>query len=142
MQDNGMVQLASANVTSLQGIWDLLLDLPFDILAMQELRIHDLVHWQAQATRAGMQLVVGDPGPDGEYLVGFLVRKGTVCPIPLHTALGAQRFQVATWHFDAGPPMVIANVYGHVTPTPKQQDDLGDAIGTFLDHCEAGGAPP
>ena len=65
-----MMQLASANVTSLHGIWDLLLEMPFDLLAMQELHIHDIVHWKAQAVKAGMQLIVGEPGPDGEYLVG------------------------------------------------------------------------
>ena len=42
-----MVQLASANVTSLQGIWDLLVELPFDVLAMQELHVRDIVYWKS-----------------------------------------------------------------------------------------------
>ena len=129
-----MVQLASANVSSLQGIWDLLVELPFDVLAMQEMHIRNILYWKARATKAGMQLVVGEPGHDGQYLVGFLLRRGTLCALPFSAPLDKQRVLMATWHFDEGPPLIVANDYGHVTPTAQQQEDLGNTLGAFLEH--------
>ena len=80
-------RLASANVTSLQGVWDLIVDMPFDVLALQEMHIHDLGLWQRQAQQAGMHLVVPDVAVGSEHLVGFLVRKGTLQTIPFHSHL-------------------------------------------------------
>ena len=37
--------------------------------------------------------------------------------------------------------MLIGNIYGHVTPTEQQQQELGNTLAAFLEHCEAGGAP-
>ena len=139
-KDRPTVQVASANITSLQGVWDLITELPFDVLAMQEMHITDLPYWQRRASQADMQLVVPPAAPGSERLVGFLVRKGTLCTIPLVVPLANNRVHLAAWHFDEGPPVLIANIYGHVTPTGQQQEELGQTLAAFLEHCEAGGA--
>ena len=127
-------------MSSLPGVWDLIGDTPFDILALQEMRISNVAHWQQEAARAGMQLVV--PTLEcGEHLVGFLVRTGTLCTVQLPLALGSNRAHTVAWHFDQGPPILVCNMYGYVTPTAAQQDELGRSISTFLDHSEGQGAP-
>ena len=50
------LRLASANVTSLSAVWDLITELPFDLLAVQELRVTNVAHWQKEASRAGLSL--------------------------------------------------------------------------------------
>ena len=85
LKDRPTIQIASANVTSLQGVWDLITELHFDLLALQELHITDLPHWQRKASQADLQLVVPNAAPGSEHLVGFLVRKGTLCTVPFTT---------------------------------------------------------
>ena len=97
LKDRPTVQIASANVTSLQGVWDLITELPLDLLAMQELHITDLPHWQRRANQADMQLVVPDAAPGSTHLVGFLVRKGTLNTIPLAAPLAGNRVHLAAW---------------------------------------------
>ena len=77
------LRLASANVTSLAAVWNLLPDQPFDLLALQELRISDVEHWKREATKVGLHLIVPDLAPGSEHLVSFLLRTGTLRP-PAH----------------------------------------------------------
>ena len=128
-------------MSSLQGVWDLITELPFDVLALQEMHVTNVAYWQKEATRAGMQLVVPTCPGDSEQLVGYLVRTGTLCTIPLPMTLETNRAHTVARHVDQGPPVLICNLYGHVTPTADQQEALGAAISTFLEYSEGQGAP-
>ena len=99
-----------------QGVWDLITELPFDLLALQELHITDLPHWQRKASHADLQLVVPNAAPGSEHLVGFLVRKGTLRTVPFTAPLACNRAHLAAWHFDEGPPVLIGNIYGMSRP--------------------------
>ena len=99
--------------------------MPFDLLALQELRICDIDHWKKEATRAGLHLIVPDLAPGSEHLVGFLLRTGTLRPIAIPMALPANRAQVVAWHFDEGPPVLVCNIYGFVTPHRAADPSFG-----------------
>ena len=101
------VRVASANVTSLRGSWDLITTMHFDLLALQEIRIVDVPLWQRLAIKEGMTLSVLPLSSGEEHLVGYLHRRGSLCTQVLHSPLPANRVHMATWHCDDGPPILL-----------------------------------
>ena len=115
--------------------------MPVDVLALQELHIRDLPHWQSEASKANLHLSVPPLEQGSEHLVGYLVRTGTLHTIPLPDPLLPNCILVVAWHLDEGPPVLLANVFGFASPSGAQLAALGEVMLGFLDHCEAQQAP-
>jgi len=94
--------VASANVSSLAGVADLLLGLDWDLLAVQETRLGDdagaTKALEAKLAKAKVRLYRGAVGADGVCYVGFLARRGALTVLGSLSAGDPARSLSVIWY--------------------------------------------